>query len=175
MRGVPAPRLGDALAEVREPPGDGDAEARRRGGVEALLERAEGVLEVAPGPAQVAGRDRRGHDPVVERRHEHLDAVVRRDAQVEQVLLRGQRARLRPARGRARQAVDELVHPSGPERAGGGPGQQPPPREGHGQPRGRTSTRLRSIRSRSARTLRKVSGGATCWLTVYSEPPCRQA
>ena len=40
---------------------------------------------------------------------------------------------------------------------------------------GSSSTRLFSIFTRSACTISKVSGSATCWLTVYSEPSCRHA
>ena len=95
-------------ASRRAPPATpGSRRRSRRAAARARRARAE----VGP-----VGADGRGEDLVVQRRHEHEDAVRGDDADaVEQVLLR-QRLRVRgPRRSRAaRELVDELVDPAAP-------------------------------------------------------------
>jgi hypothetical protein len=102
---------GDEPPEVRESPGDGHAKPGRRGRVVAV-EPVEDRRELAlRGPGLAARRrDARGHDLVVERRHQHLDAVRVDDADaVEEVLLGQRLGRLRALRRAADKLVDELV------------------------------------------------------------------
>ena len=76
-------------------------------------------------PRAVDGEPR-GLDLVVQRRHEHLDAVRLDDPDaVEQVLLRQCRDGGRPFRGAVRQLVDELVQAARADSARGGAGEQP--------------------------------------------------
>ena len=165
--------LRDVAAEVRQAPGDGDAEPGGRRRRTARSSSRERVLELGlrrpRGRAlRVDRRTRRGDELVVERRDDDLDAVVLDDAHaVEQVLLGRAGRRRGRARRRAAELVDELVDARGAERA--------PP-----APPASSSRRVRRIRlgggsdeherarasgSGSATTFGSVSGGATCSLT----------
>src|SRR5919199_6783820 len=72
---VPPPRSGDATLEVRQPPGDRDAEAGR-GRLVPSLELLHRFLKLACGGARVAVADLCGHELMVERRYDDFDAVV---------------------------------------------------------------------------------------------------
>ena len=120
VRQVAVRLVGDEALEVRQPPGDGDAEPGR-GRFVVALEPAEDALQrrLGLGERLRVGADPRRHDQVVQRRDEHLDAVlVHEPDAVEQVLLR-----LQPAGGPLRcvagEAVDELVDADGAEGRGG--------------------------------------------------------
>ena len=166
VRQQPAGRVRHEPAEVRQPPCHGHAEAGGRGhvvGVEAV----EGVRELLlgirqPGPV---GREPRGEDRVVERRHEHLDVVRLDDADaVEQMLLRQRDDDGRPLRRARGQTVDELVDPGRADGTRGGACEHLLPGEPHRYVAGvgRTSTRERSSWWRYRTTCWYVSGGATC-------------
>ena len=159
------PLGGNMRPEVRQPPRDGDPEPGRRRGV-LRLQLRERLLEILARRAEVVGRDGRRHDRVMERRHEHLDAVVGDDLDtVEQVLLRRERRGRGRTRRRARVLVDEGVDPGragdrarcARERLAAG--------EAH-QVAGRTRTSPSSIFFRFTTTFEKVSGTATCSLSV---------
>jgi hypothetical protein len=80
--------------------------------LEALLRHAQ------PRPIAV-DPELRGHDAVVERRHDHLDPELEHDLlPVEDVLLRAHRRRRSRARGRGREPVEQRVDVAGGE--GGG-------------------------------------------------------
>ena len=102
----------------------------------------------------------------MERRHEHLGAVVREhlDA-VEQVLLGRQRRGGRGPRGRPGVPVDERVDPGRTRDRARSPGERLTARQAH-QVVGRTSTRPFSMRFMLATTCPNVSGGAMCSLSV---------
>ena len=136
--------------EVGQPPRDGHADPGRRRR-EAGVEVGERVFELALGAHQVGRAHFRGDELVVERRHEHRDAVVVDDAEVEQVLLRRQAERVRSRRRRG-EPIDRLVDPGRGQRSGRRAGEQPSTRVPH--ERGETTVSERSIRLRSATTPR---------------------
>ena len=129
----PSPRLGrpevhgqvllgegrDVAAEVRKAPRDGDVQAARLRR-ELVLEAKERGLELVASLPQRRGRlvdpDGRGDDLVVERRHEHLDAVVDHLVERDDVLLGAGGAPPRKPAGLLAEAVDELVDPGAAER-----------------------------------------------------------
>ena len=155
----------DEPIEVRDPPGDRDAEPRRSRLVvvvelrENVLERGLGVLQSGP-----VGREPRRHHLVVERRHEHLDVVLGHDLDaLEQVLLgKLRRGRCRPRRRRGGELVDELVDPHRSERARGGARYDLAPGRAHVERDGAISTSESSSCLRYAMTFLKFSGGARC-------------
>ncbi len=109
---------GDVAAEVRQAPGDEDAEPGRGSGI-APVEVRQRLLELGLRCGKVLGLDRGGDDLVVERGHDHLGSVVAHDLlAAEQVLLRAERHRGR-AVGRARELVDGLVDAGSAEHPGG--------------------------------------------------------
>ena len=97
-REMPLGLRGHEALEVRKPPGHRHAEAGGRR-LEALVEPPERVLELRAGLPRARRRSadaqRRRDDLVVERRHEHLDAVVADDPDPVQKVLLGE-ARARP-------------------------------------------------------------------------------
>ena len=150
-------------------------------GLELLLQLRQRVFELRPGLGERApplrDRELRGDELMVERRDDDLDPVVLDEPNVvEQVLLRRQAPRRR-AGGRAGQLVDELVDTAGGEDCTGAAGEeQLPSRQAHRRLCwGSTRTSEASSRFRFCTTIGNVSGGATCWLSVYSDPSCRQA
>ena len=96
---------------------------------EPLLELGLRLAQRRPGRLDPQAR---GHDLVVERRHDDLDAVVGHDLEpVEEVLL-GRQPRRRGTRGRRRaQPVDELVDAGRAERRRRGARDQLPPCDPH--------------------------------------------
>ncbi|TML59699.1 MAG: hypothetical protein E6G22_12605 [Actinobacteria bacterium] len=151
-RQVGSRELGHVAAEVRKPPGDRDAEPRRRR-IEAPVEGGEAPLELRLRGPQVGSRPHpRRHDAVVERRHEHLDAFVRDRLHPSEQVLLPRAAHHNRALGRRGEPVDELVDPARADGAGRRPGEEATSREPHDE--GRTRTSERSMRSRSATTLR---------------------
>ena len=147
-RRILRPRRRNVLAEIRETPANRDPEAGGRC-VVTLLELAERVVQLLPGGAQVARAHLRGHQLVMQRRNEHLHAVVLNDADgVEHVLLGRERRHRFPPRRRAAELVDELVHAGTAERRDERAGQRFPSRQLHA----RTRTRPRRIWLRTPRT-----------------------
>ena len=130
-RQVPIRGRRDVAPEVRQAPGDRDAEPGRRRRI-APVEVGERLLELALRLEQVARLDRGRDDLVVERRHDHLGAVVAHDAHAaEQMLLRAERRRGR-ALGRRSELVDGLVDAGGSEHPRrGGADDDLSPREPH--------------------------------------------
>jgi hypothetical protein len=125
---------GDEAVEVREAPGDRDAEAGGRHRVVGL-ERAERGLERAAGVALRRGLRLRQHsggdDPVMERRHDHLHAVVAHDREAgEDVLLDGRGAD-RAADRSFREAVEQPVQPGRVEGGRAQAGRELLPRQPH--------------------------------------------
>ena len=164
---------GHVAPEVREPPGDGDPEAGG-GRLELRLEPGEHAFELQTGIAQVsrARRDakRRRDNGVVQRWHEYLDIVVPDHPNaVEKVLLRREHSRGRSLR-RRREPVHELVDSRCGQAPGSNSSEQMPSRQRHSYEAGDNMTSPRMTRSRLATTCLYVYGGATCSLTVYSEP-----
>ena len=164
VRAKARPRRRDVAAEVRQAPRDGEAEPGR-GRCEAPVDRPQRLLEPAlrveqgrllPPDAQL-----RGHELVVERRDDHLDAVVRDHRHVDQeVLLRRQDGRRCVGARRRGDPVDELVQAAGREDCSGAPGQEVPARhilghagmvDGEGRPSRRPSPHARRSAAPSRR------------------------
>ena len=106
---------------------------------------------------RLADTERRGDDLVVERRHEHLDAVVERDSNsVQKVLLGDGRPRRHPRR-RCAQLVDQLVDAGGGERRrGGGSADELLPGQPHARPGAADARACASSGSRCAMTCSTV-------------------
>ena len=117
-----AGRVGHEAAEVRKPPGHGDAEPGGRRdvvGVEAVERVRQLLLRI--GQPGAIGREPRGDDPVVERWDEHFDVVRLDDPHaVEQMLLGQGNDDGGPLRRARRQPVDELVDSGRADGARGG-------------------------------------------------------
>ncbi len=108
-RGVARPRLRDVAAEVRQAPADGEAEpgrSRRKAAVDRPQRLLEPALRVEQGGLRPADPQPRGHELMVERRDDDLDAVVGDHRHVHQEVLLGRNAPPRPQwpRGRAGRA-----------------------------------------------------------------------
>ena len=125
---------GDVAVEVRETPGDGDTQSCGRL-LEPCIEVGERVLE---GRACVGERgntllhaEPRGDDLMMERRHEHLDVVVRHDADAVEEVLLGWARPGRDASRRARHPVGELVDARCRERGARGASDELLPGQAH--------------------------------------------
>jgi hypothetical protein len=145
-RKIRTPRRRNEPLEVRQSPGKRDSEARGRRR-EPSLEIGESRLErpLCIGEIRAIHAHAGGDDLVMERRHRHLDVVVRhRLHAVEHVLLRRKRTGRAAIGRRAGEPVDELVGAGHAKRAGRRTREDLAPRELHAA--GRTSTRLRRMR-----------------------------
>ena len=152
--------------EVAEPPGHRHAETGRRG-LEPLVEPAQCILERLSGLPELrrrlANTQCRRDDLMVERRNEHLDAVVERDTDPIQEMLLGSDGPGRDPHRRCSQLVDELVDAGrGERRRCGGAADELLPGQPHARSGAAAVRAPRVIRSRWAMTCSYVYGGATC-------------
>lgn len=133
-REVPVGERRNEAAKVRQAPRGGDGKPCRGDRV-AAFEVAQGPLEGALRLEEVGAArlhpELRGHDLVVQRRLDHLDALVLDDLHPRQQVLFGRPLEGLGPLGRVGQLVDELVDPRCPERPGSSTAEQLLPCESH--------------------------------------------